>query len=96
MVTHKPDLSDPRYAAFVWARFFRLMRWMTAAAVLTVIIVLGVLWHDRGPLPIHLMIGTALGVFFTILLTAALMGLVFLSSGSGHDEVAGERFEEDR
>ncbi len=96
MVTNKPDLSDARYAAFVWARFFRLMRWMTLAAITTVAVVLAVLWHWGGPLPIHLIIGTALGVFFTIWLTAALMGLVFLSSGSGHDEVAGERFEEQR
>ena len=29
---------------------------------------------------------TALGVGFTMLLTSALMGLVFLSSGTGHDE----------
>jgi hypothetical protein len=26
------------------------------------------------------------GIFFSVLLAAALMGLVFLSSGSGHDD----------
>jgi hypothetical protein len=33
-----------------------------------------------------MMIATALGIGGAVLLTAALMGLVFLSSGSGHDE----------
>jgi hypothetical protein len=33
-------------------------------------------------------------VFFTVLLAATLMGLVFLSSGSGHDEDVRDRFDE--
>ena len=60
-------LNDPRYAAFAWARYRRLMAWMALA---TVIIVAGAIGGFGG----------------TAMLTAALMGLVFLSSGSGHDE----------
>ena len=37
-------------------------------------------------MPWVMMISTAGGIFFTVLLAAALMGLVFLSSGTGHDE----------
>ena len=35
---------------------------------------------------VHFYIAVALGIGFTMLLTSALMGLVFLSSGTGHDE----------
>ena len=34
----------------------------------------------------HLFIAAALGIGFSMLLMSALMGLVFLSSGTGHDE----------
>jgi hypothetical protein len=40
---------------------------------------------------VHFFIATALGVGFAMLLTAALMGLVFLSSGTGHDESVDDR-----
>ena len=35
---------------------------------------------------VHLYLAAALGVGFAVLLMSALMGLVFLSSGTGHDE----------
>ena len=35
------------------------------------------------------------GVFFSVLLGAALMGLVFLSSGTGHDEQIQDFSEDD-
>ena len=38
---------------------------------------------------IHFYIASALGIGFTMLLGGALMGLVFLSSGTGHDEAVG-------
>jgi len=41
------------------------------------------LWNE---LPIHMMIATSAGVFLSVLLASALMGLVFLSSGTGHDD----------
>ena len=36
---------------------------------------------------------TFLGVFSTIMLTAALMGLMFLSSGTGHDDEVEDRLK---
>lgn len=81
-----PDLDDPDYAAHAWARYRRLMRWMVLVAVLAVIASLTALWLYYGPMPIHMMIATIAGVGAMVLLAAALMGLVFLSSGSGHDE----------
>lgn len=86
MAERRPGLSDPEYAAFAWARYRRLMRWMALAAFTTAAVALGALWWAKGPLPIHLVIASALGIFCSVLLAAALMGLVFLSSGTGHDE----------
>ncbi|PTQ13503.1 hypothetical protein CLG96_05310 [Sphingomonas oleivorans] len=90
MTDRKPGLDDPDRAAFAWARYRRMMRWTALAAGLGV--VLALLWLDaRGPLPLHMAIATTAGVGLTILLGGALMGLVFLSAGTGHDEEA-DRF----
>ncbi|MGK6321111.1 hypothetical protein [Sphingomonas sp. DT-204] len=79
-------LDDPDYAAFAWARYRRLLGWMALVAAMAAGVAVAVLSWWIGPLPIHVAIATALGVGFTILMAAALMGLVFLSSGTGHDE----------
>ncbi len=39
-----------------------------------------------GPMPIHMVIATILGVWLTFMLGTGLMALAFLSSGTGHDE----------
>lgn len=82
-----PDpLDDPAYAAFAWARFRRILWWMVAAAAGAAALAVAILWRAVGPLPIHMLVATVLGVFFTVLMAAGLMGLMFLSSGTGHDE----------
>jgi hypothetical protein len=91
----KPDLSDPDYARFAWTRYKRLMWWMALAALVTTTASLGVLWWAQGPLPWVFLALTAGGVFFSVLLGAALMGLVFLSSGTGHDEQIQDFSEDD-
>jgi len=40
-------------------------------------------------------VATSAGVAFTVLLAGALMGLMFLSSGSGHDEDVANFAEDD-
>lgn len=95
MPSPKPDLDDPDYAKYAWARYRRLMRWMVLVAVLAVIGSLTALWIYNGPIPIHMMIATIAGVGASVLLAAALMGLVFLSSGSGHDERIENRAQPD-
>ncbi len=79
-------LDDPRYADFAWDRYRKLMTWMASGAFVAVLFGLGTLWLILGEIPIHMMIATSLGIFFSVLLGAALMGLVFLSAGSGHDD----------
>lgn len=89
------SLDDPDYTGFAWARYKRLMWWMVLASLTATLAGLGVLWLILGSIPLHMMIATAAGVFFSVLLAAALMGLVFLSSGSGHDESIADPFEDE-
>ena len=80
------SLDDPRYAAFAWGRFKRILWWMAGVAALASAVAVAAMWWSLGELRIHVAIATILGTFFTIMMTAALMGLMFLSSGTGHDE----------
>ena len=82
----KSPLDDPDQAAFAWARYRRLMRWMTMVTLTMVVLAVVLLYWSNGPVSIHFYIATALGIAFAMLLMSALMGLVFLSSGTGHDD----------
>jgi hypothetical protein len=82
----RSPLDDPRNSAHAWARYKRLMKGMALFTLAVVIVVLAAFWWFSGGIPIHFFIATALGIGFMMLLTSALMGLVFLSSGTGHDE----------
>jgi predicted glycosyltransferase len=55
-----------------------------------------VLYRHNGMVSIHFYIATALGIGATMLLTSALMGLLFLSHGTGHDDVIVDKLEEER
>lgn len=89
------NLDDREYAAFAWARFRRILRWMALLSAATAAIAIAVLHWWLGALPIHMAIATALGIGLSVFLAAVLMGLMFLSSGSGHDEQV-DRFPQDR
>lgn len=82
----KSPLDDPEKAAFAWARYRRLMRFMFLMTTSVVIIAIAILYKFNGMVSVHFYIATALGIGFAMLLTSALMGLVFLSNGTGHDE----------
>jgi len=86
-VSDKPSgLDDPDYAAFAWARYRRLLGWMALATALIVAIAVLLLDIWYGPLSWIAILAAIGGFGATIMMAAALMGLVFLSSGSGHDE----------
>ena len=89
------NLDDPEYASYAWRRYWRLMRFMAAVTLVAVIGVLAAIHFSGSELPIHFYIATSLGVFFAMLLASALMGLVFLSSGTGHDEAIDDRIHHD-
>lgn len=83
----KPSpLDNPENAAFAWARYRRLMRLMMGITLGTVIIALAVIYKQVDNVSPHFFIATALGIGFSMLLMSALMGLVFLSNGTGHDD----------
>ena len=81
----KSPLDDPEMAAHAWARYRRIMRFMFLATIGVVLIAVALLYKFNGAVSIHFYIAVALGIGFTMLLTSALMGLVFLSNGTGHD-----------
>ncbi len=79
-------LDQPDAAARAMAHYCRMMRWSADLAVAVVAIVWVWLYHEFGLVSIHLYIATALGFGLMIMLVGALMGLVFVSHGSGHDD----------
>ena len=91
----RPGLDDPAYARHAWGRYKRLLKWMALASAVAAAIAVALLWRWVGPLPLHMTIATAIGVGLSVLMAAALMGLIFLSSGTGHDESV-DRFAEDQ
>lgn len=101
---HDPDviprspLDDPQTAAYAWARYKRIMRLMLAVTLLMVAGSFVALYRQNGLISAHLYIAAAIGIGFTMLLGSALMGLVFLSSGTGHDEAIADPLadEDDR
>ena len=95
MIPRSP-LDDPHLAQFAWARYRRLMRWMMLVTVTMVIGAMVTLYRANGFVSIHFYIATALGIGFAMLLMSALMGLVFLSSGTGHDEAIVDPLEDER
>jgi hypothetical protein len=95
MVKSSPLDSDET-ARIAWAHYRRLMRFMTVVALVAVVAALGWLRLTIGAaLSIHMIIATAAGVGLSVMLGAALMGLVFLSNGSGHDESVEDPFAND-
>lgn len=89
MVRRSP-LDDPPTAQFAWSRWRRMMALTAGITALTV--GASFAWFGTGdePLSIHFYIALALGIGAMMLLTGALMGLVFLSNGTGHDDAVGE------
>ncbi len=80
--------ADYQGAADAWARYRRMMKWMLLASVITVALSLWWLSRSGEEMPIHMVVATIAGVGLTMLVGTGLMGLVFLSSRTGHDEDA--------
>ncbi|TGX55212.1 hypothetical protein E5A73_07270 [Sphingomonas gei] len=87
------DLDDPDYAAFAWGRYRRILKWMALVSLVTAGAAELLLYRSLGELNFVTASATFLGVFLTMMLAAALMGLMFLSSGSGHDERVEDRLK---
>ena len=94
-MTRPSPLDDTAYSGFAWSRYWRLMRWMFAFTIIVTAVVLGIFYSQYGMISIHFYIATAGGIAVMLLLATSLMGLVFLSSGSGHDEVIDDPFKDE-
>ena len=85
MDSRQKGLDDPRHAAHAWARFRRILWAMAALGMACALLVVAYLWWLDGPMP-WIFIGlTIAGVWATIMMAGLLMGLMFLSNGTGHD-----------
>jgi hypothetical protein len=72
-------------------RFWRIFRLLFLLSAVIAAIAVVLVTQGEGEIHASLIIATALGVGFTVLLGTSLMTLVFLSAESGHDEAADER-----
>lgn len=95
-MTKRSPLDDPRNAAHAWRRYRRLMWWMFGMTTVVVTLALTLIYRQVGMVSAHFFIATGLGIAFAMLLMSALMGLVFLSSGTGHDESVSDLDDEDQ
>lgn len=90
MVNQSP-LDDPENAAHAWSRFRQIMWLLACVTLATILIVVGALWVFYPEVSIHFFIAVALGIALTMGLGGSLMGLAFLSNGTGHDEAVDNR-----
>ncbi len=90
-MARKSPLDDPENAAHAWARYRRIMKLLLGVTAGTVLLAVAILFAFNGMISVHFYIAVALGISFTMLLGGGLMGLVFLSNGTGHDESVDNR-----
>ena len=80
-------------AAAAWRRYKAMMSWMALASLTTAALALLWLAQTGTELRLHLVIATIAGVGLSVLVGTGLMGLIFFSNRSGHDEDAGGRHD---
>ena len=90
----KSPLDDPRTATHAWKRYRRILVWLGLFSVILIGIAFALVWWSGDPVSFHFYIALALGIGFTMMLTGALMGLIFLSSGTGHDEAIEDKLDD--
>ena len=88
MAKHDPTPPSLERTALAWIRYKALMSWMALAAFVAVLLAVGYLYLSGSEVRLHMVIGTVAGVGVSVLLGTGLMGLVYFSSHSGHDEGA--------
>ncbi len=88
----RADVTGPSH----WRRYRRLLALMLAVAVVAIAVALVVLHGEGVVLRLHFVVALALGIGVSLLLAGALMGLVFLSAASGHDDAVERTNEQGR
>lgn len=85
----QPSPQPERQPESAWAPFRRLMLVVVAITVLAVGAALAWLQASGAPARWELWLAVTVGVAGTMLLAGGLMGLVFVSNRSGHDDDVG-------
>lgn len=85
----RPDPVPPSTGQLK-ARFWRIFRLLAVLSVVVAAIAVLVVARGQDEIRIHMLIATALGTGFMVLVGGALMSLVFLSASSGHDDSIGD------
>ena len=88
MPRHDPIPPKPEASALAWSRYKTMMKWMALAAAVAAGLAVAYLKATSDAMPWQMVLATIAGVGLSVLLGTALMGLVFLSDRSGHDEAA--------
>ena len=81
-------LDDPAQARHAWRRFRRILGVMTAIGIVAAFVAVWLVGRAYGALGWIATLATFGGVVGSIAMAGALMGLAFMSSGTGHDEAA--------
>jgi len=77
-------------------RYKKLMLAMLGITFALIGISMAWLFATGTPMHLQFVLAVSLGIFFSLMLGAALMGLVFFSNASGADEAAASESERDR
>ncbi|HYI39654.1 MAG TPA: hypothetical protein VE053_04965 [Allosphingosinicella sp.] len=88
MPHHDPIPPRPDASALAWTRYKNMMKWMALASALAAAVAVAWLKATSDAMPWQMVLATIAGVGLSVLLGTALMGLIFLSDRSGHDEAA--------
>ncbi|MET1110846.1 MAG: hypothetical protein ABWX67_04880 [Allosphingosinicella sp.] len=94
MPRHDPIPPKPDESTLAWSRYKTMMKWMALASAVAAALAVAWLKATSEAMPWPMVLATVAGVGLSVMLGTALMGLVFLSDRSGHDEAASGR--EDR
>jgi hypothetical protein len=79
-------MDDPDKARFAWRRFRRILLWVTAVGFAAALLSVWLVGKAYGTLGWIATLATIGGVVGSVAMAGALMGLAFMSSGTGHDE----------
>ena len=77
------------------SEFWRMIWWIVGIAVIAVVLAI-VYLALTGDLSTNLVVATALGVFFTVVVGSGLLGISFLSAKGGHDDAVSDATKSER
>jgi len=88
-----PKSDTPDFDA--WQQFRKLIVWSFAFGVAAAVAALWWISANGTPLRLHLSVALGGGILLAVLLAGGLMGLVFVSNRSGHDQEVHDQREMD-